>query len=173
MSRAPSSKTSAHPAPGSPDEAFVARFEDAKRQSVAQLLFRCARRLNDHAVATLEAPPGAPKLRAAHTSLFPHLELGGIRLTVLAQRLGISKQAVGQLVDDLEAMGMLERAPDPADGRAKLIIISSRGRQWLWKGLAHLGAVEQQLREALGGACVDALHEALQKLDAYLDAPEP
>jgi hypothetical protein len=49
---------------------------------------------------------GRPRLRRSHTSLLPHIDLGGTRVTDLAERLGVSKQAASQLVDDLEAIGV-------------------------------------------------------------------
>ncbi|MBX3248928.1 MAG: MarR family transcriptional regulator [Myxococcales bacterium] len=151
-----------------PTEPYEATLEHAKRASTAQLLFRCARLLNEHALATAPAPAHGPRPRAAHTSLFPHIDLEGTRLTELARRVGVSKQAVGQLVDELEAMGVVERTPDPADGRAKLVRFTTRGRQGLLDGLRHLGAIEAQLAEAIGPARMSALHDALAALDEHL-----
>lgn len=151
------------------DRAFEAEVERAKAQSVAQLLFKCARLLNEQAVARIEQPEGVPRIRPAHTSLFPHIDLEGTRLTTLAGRLGISKQAVGQLVDELEQMGALERVPDPSDGRAKLIRFSRASGRSLLDGLAHLGRIEAELREAIGGARMDALHDGLGALLAELE----
>ncbi len=150
---------------------LAARLERAKAQSVPQLLFKTARLLNERALARLEPPPGATRLRAAHTSLFPHLDREGKRLTELAGRLGISKQAVGQLVDELEQLGMVERIPDPLDGRAKLIRFSKRGAAALLDGLAHLDRLERELVEQLGSERMQALHETLTLLLELLEQP--
>lgn len=141
----------------------------AKAASVAQLLFKAARLLNERAVARARTPPGAPRLRPAHTGLFPHIDLAGTRLTELARRLGISKQAVGQLVDELEQMGAIERVPDPADGRAKLIRFSRRPGRSLLDGLRHLQTIEAELAEELGAERMRALHEGLTALLAVLE----
>ena len=151
------------------EEQFVDRLERAKAQSVAQLLFKCARLLNEQAVARIEVPEGAPRLRPAHTSLFPHIDLEGTRLTVLARRLGISKQAVGQLVDELEAMGALKRIPDPSDGRAKLICFSNDPGVSLMDGLRGLRAFEAELGEAIGEGRMAALHDGLTALLVELE----
>lgn len=145
----------------------------AKSASVAQLLFKAARLLNERAVARLEPVDGAPRLRPAHTSLFPHIDQAGTRLTELARRLGISKQAVAQLVDELEQMGVIERLADPEDGRAKLIRFSRKAGRSLLDGLRHLQTIEAELAGELGVARMQALHEGLTALLAVLERECP
>ena len=124
-------------------------LEREKRGSLLQLMFRSARILNDVAIEQVRRTMGLEGLRPAHTALFPHIDLEGTRLTELARRLGISKQAVGQLVDELEEMGGLERVPDPVDGRAKLVRFRRRkGRLVLFEGLEVLGKLEAALEQA-------------------------
>ncbi len=145
-------------------------LERAKRASTAQLLFRCARRVNERCLEAVRAELGVP-IRPAHTALFPHLDLDGTRQTALAARLGVSKQAVGQLVDELVSMGVLERVPDPADGRARLVRFVG-GREGLMSGVAALSRAERPLWTALGSDRSEALHEALSVLDGLLDVDD-
>ena len=152
-----------------PDPAYVERLEQAKAASVAQVLFKCARLLNEQALARIEQAEGAPRIRPAHTTLFPHLDLAGTRLTELARRLGISKQAVGQLVDELEQMQVVERVPDPSDGRAKLIRFAKKPGTSLLDGLAHLRRLEDELGVAIGAPRMAALHDALGALLVVLE----
>jgi DNA-binding MarR family transcriptional regulator len=156
------------PEPG-PSPEFAAQLERAKAESVGQLLFKCARLLNERALERVEAPDGAPRIRPAHTSLFPHIDLAGTRATELAQRMGISKQAVGQLIDELEQLEVLERVPDPVDGRAKLVRFRQTPGRSLLDGLAHLRALEQELTAAIGPARMAALHDGLTALLAVLE----
>jgi DNA-binding MarR family transcriptional regulator len=150
------------------DERERERLAQAKDASVGQLLFKAARLFEDQALARLRATSGMP-IRSAHTRLFPHIDLEGTRLTVLARRAGISKQAAGQLVDDLVAMGALERVPDPDDGRAKRIRFGRRdGELGLFQGLRVLGELEGELRTSLGDADWEALHTGLRRLVATL-----
>lgn len=144
-------------------------LEAAKRASVAQLLMKGARLLNEQALVLAREQMGMPGLRPAHTSLLPHIDLEGTRLTEIARRLGVSKQAVGQLVAELEAMGGLERVPDPADGRAKLVRFVGGGAGLL-QGLRVLGEVEAELRVRLGDARIDALAETMGLLVDELEA---
>lgn len=143
-------------------DGFEAQLDQLKQQSTAQLLMQAARRLNEHAIGRLREQSKQPGLRAAHTSLLPHIDLEGTRLTVVAERMGVSKQAVGQLVDEMEEVGVLERVADPTDRRAKLIRFTRSGRRWLLKGLAVLGEVESDLQAEMGERQMRALHRSLE-----------
>lgn len=147
------------------DEEFRARFERAKHASTAQILFRTSRLLNDRALALLRERSGVP-IRASHTSLFPHIDLEGTRLTELARRVGVSKQAVGQLVDELEQMGVVRRVPDPDDRRAKRVCFVEDG---LLEGLAVLREVETDLAARIGPDTMHSLREGLLALLTALE----
>ncbi len=145
-------------------------FEAVKRASVAQLLMKCGRLINERGVEQLGDEMGVDTLRAAHTNLFPHIDMDGTRLTEIARRVGISKQAVGQLVDDLEEMGVVERIPDPKDGRAKLVrFLREDGQPVLMRGMAVLGALEADMEAELGARAMKQLHRTLLALEAWLD----
>ncbi|MCB9640646.1 MAG: MarR family transcriptional regulator [Myxococcales bacterium] len=124
------------------------QLEHAKRGSVGQVLMRCARLVNEEGLERVSKKVGV-RLRPAHTALFPHIDLEGTRLTTLAERMGVSKQAVGQLVEELVSWGVLERVVDPEDRRARKIHFVG-GAQALMEGLQVLGEVEGELAEALG-----------------------
>lgn len=143
-------------------------LDEMKRASIAQLLFRCARRLNDKVLKDVEATTGIP-IRPSHTALFPHIDLEGTRQSDLASRVGISKQAINKLVAELEALGVLERSLDPSDGRATLVRFSQRKGRTILDGMALLGNAEREIAVILGDRRNQALHEALLALDAWLD----
>ena len=136
-------------------------LDRAKRASVGQLLLKGARLLDERALERVNSQGPKIPLRPAHTSLFPHIDKQGTRLTELARRLGITKQAVGQLVDDLEQLGVLERADDPEDGRAKLVRLTRTGVEALHHGLSVLREIERELEHALGHRRMRQLHQAL------------
>jgi len=148
----------------------LAALEATKHASTLQLLMRCARLVNGRALERMRQHYGQPSLRAAHTALFPHLDMTGTRLTVLAERVGISKQAVGQLVTELEEMGALERVPDPSDGRAKLICF--KGDE-LMAGLTMLLTLEQELVETAGAAELSGLRAGLLAVLGVVDPKDP
>ena len=139
-------------------------FEAVKSESVAQLLFKCARLWNEQAIERLRQQIDAEWLRPSHMTLFPHIDLDGTRLTDLAARLGVTKQAAGQLVNELIDYGFLERAPDPQDGRARLIVFSDHGRASMMDGLALLAEMERELAGNIGARKMKQLHTALKLL---------
>jgi DNA-binding MarR family transcriptional regulator len=144
-------------------------FEARKRQSVAQLLFKCARLVNDRAIERVNGQRAvSPPLRAAHTALFPHLTSEGVRGADLAKKLGVTKQAVSQLVTELEAWGVVEQVSDPNDGRAKLVRFTAQGERGLLEGLAVLGELELELSQQIGKRRMQELHTALLALEKAL-----
>jgi DNA-binding MarR family transcriptional regulator len=143
--------------------------ERAKAASLGQVLFKCARLLDEQALARVRERTGIG-LRRAHTALFPHIDLAGTRLTDLAKRVGVSKQAVAPLVEEMVEMGVLERTVDPQDARAKRICFTShRGRSGLLEGLAVLAELEAQLGTAIGKRKLVTLHVLLSELLQVLE----
>jgi DNA-binding MarR family transcriptional regulator len=141
---------------------FREELERRKRASLGQLLLRGARLFHERAIAKLGRR--RPEVRAAHTQLYPHIDLEGTRLSELARRVGTSKQAVGQLVSELEAAGVLRRDRDPEDARAKRVSFTPRGRRALLHGLGVLGGIAGELEAELGRARLRRLREDLALL---------
>lgn len=70
------------------------------------------------------------KVSAAHIHITRHLSPQGDRLTALAERAGMTKQAMSDLIDQCEAWGLVTREPDPWDRRAKRVVYTPTGREW-------------------------------------------
>jgi len=146
---------------------------EAVRASVGQRLLKAARLLDERAVARLASHPQAPPLRTAHTRLFPHLDAQGTRGSVLAERMGISKQAVSKLVNELMDWGVLEQVPDPDDGRASLIRLTPAGLNGIGVGLAVLAELEDEVREQVGEQAMAGFATVLDAWIRTLSDPEP
>jgi DNA-binding MarR family transcriptional regulator len=151
-----------------PDDRYLRNLEAAKQASTLQLLFKAARLVDEEAVRRVAAVEGAPRLRRSHTALLPHIDLEGTRISELAHRLGVSKQAVSELIDDLEAAGVVKRSTDPDDARARRVALTPRGRQGLLDGLAVLRRFEQELAVAVGSRTMQELHSALERVLTHL-----
>jgi DNA-binding MarR family transcriptional regulator len=130
------------------DDDFAARFTAARDANLGQVLLLAARLFHEAAIAEVQAA-GHPHLRASHLQLAPFMGLHGARITTMAARAGITKQAVGQIVDELVALGYAAREPDPGDRRARLVVPTERGRAAMFDGLAALARVEARLRPVL------------------------
>jgi DNA-binding MarR family transcriptional regulator len=103
-------------------------------------------------------------LHPSHTAVIPNLPSQGLRLTELAERLGVSVQRAGQLVHALERAGYVEREVDANDARAKLVRYSARGRR-LWRDADALHAeIWDELARQLGRAELGRLSTSLAEL---------
>jgi len=109
--------------------------------------------------------PQKPK----HSAVFAQISPDGSRLTELARKANMTPQAMGELVDELVDMGYVVRRPDPDDGRAKLIVLTKRGRDAVAAGLQTIEGIEEQITEILGERGHRELRRLLSKL---LDASE-
>jgi DNA-binding MarR family transcriptional regulator len=106
-------------------------------------------------------------LRPSHGNAMEQLELeDGLRLTDLAARAGITAQSMGELVDDLEVKGYLERRPDPKDRRAKRIYLTDRGRKNARVAKRATADVESYLAGLLGQQRYQLLRRALEDIVA-------
>lgn len=102
-------------------------------------------------VSRLDAA-GYDDLRPVHGLVFQALRGDGATSSELAERLGVTKQAAGQIVDDLEKRGYVERRPHPAGGRRRLVVLTERARTHLTVAGRTLHDLEAQLSERLHAA---------------------
>jgi DNA-binding MarR family transcriptional regulator len=96
------------------------------------------------------AEEGYDDLHPRHGAVLAYLDEDGIRSTELARLSGRHKQIVGRLVDELEELGYVERRPDPADRRAKLIVPTPKGLEQLRRGDQIVAEIEARHAEATG-----------------------
>lgn len=108
------------------------------------------------------------RLGIAHARLMADLGPGA-RPTELARTLGITKAAVGQLLDVLEAQGLVERAADPSDGRAQIVRPTAKAARLYRAGRAELDRIEREWLDVLGPRRLADLDRALVDLDTWRD----
>ena len=87
---------------------------------------------------------------AAHVHITRHLAVNGSRLTDLAQSAGITKQAMGDLVTQCEAWGLVTREQDAYDKRAKKVVFTEVGLLWLGGFERAVAQAELEFRAAVG-----------------------
>ncbi len=138
--------------------------------SLGFLLIRCGQVFNARGMARVNSEAGAPVLREAHTRLIPHLMVEeGVRITALAQKTGVTKQAVQQLVADLLELGVVKVSADPDDARARRVMLTELGVHAMEHGAGKLLELEAELAKTLGKKQLRELHAALTKLLPVLE----
>jgi DNA-binding MarR family transcriptional regulator len=111
------------------------------------------------------AEAGFGDVREGHGCVFGFIDAEhGSRLTDLAERSGLTKQAVGEAVAELERKGYLERVPDPRDGRAKVIKLTERGHDACLTGRRLFAEIEREWAEQLGEDLMAGLREAAERI---------
>ena len=114
---------------------------------------------------------GHRDLRSKHGAVLANLDERGTRLTTLARRAEIGTSAMGELVDELERLGYIERRPDPRDHRAKLVVATPAGADALDLAFRAIRRMEARYARLLGKGRHAALREALTRLAASPTAP--
>jgi DNA-binding MarR family transcriptional regulator len=142
------------------------RIRDVRDRHIGRLFLQAHRAYSAHAVELLRAR-GYDQLGAAHAAILPHIDLEGTRVTVIAERAGMTKQGAGHVIDDLERQGLVTRTPDPTDKRAALVQFTDAG--WEYLRIAHDLKVEIESDYALllGSDTFEALCADLARIIDY------
>lgn len=111
---------------------------------------------------------GFQRIRPAHLQVFGNIDWKGTRLTALAERAGITRPSMAELVDELERAGYIDRRLDPADRRAKLILLTREGRRVVTRALRAVRDIEHDYAEVVGEKRFDELCRTLQDLVDHL-----
>ena len=144
---------------GAPSGDFAPAVGAASRAMIAAMMARLSGR-------------GFEGMTPAFASLIPLLDAAGARPTALAQKSGVTKQAMSQLVRELETRGYVEQVPDPTDTRAKIVRLTRRGVALREACLLVRGELQGLATETLGKARLARLQRDLMQLAAALN-PSP
>ena len=155
-----------------PDKTEFERVKAGQIDHMGVKLWSASHAFVDRMMKKLAAG-GFHDLTTAHSALLPHLDIEGSRITLLASRSGLSKQAIGQMVDELERRGYVTRQPDPADGRAKLVRYTAKGLRFITDSQSIKSDLETECRHALSHQEFADLERSLTKLAQALNASDP
>lgn len=160
-------RTNATPddAPAMPRTPPSASFDETRRLGIGRLLLMARRDFVRRLQARMLAA-GEPW----HSSMLisSYLDSDGTRSGEIARRIGVSKQAVGRMVRDLEALGLLTQAPDPDDGRATRVRFTDAGLRYMVRMHRQIDAIERDYEALLGPEQFGAMRETLRRV-AYGD----
>ena len=143
--------TEAHPAP---------QDTPWRLTHLGRLLGQALRRFDERVLSLMASNVDVPlalsnlaardQVGAAHIHITRHLAVGGSRLTELAASAGMSKQAMGDLVNQCEAWGLVTREADPHDKRARRVLFTESGLLWLEAFRHAVAQAEDEFRQAVG-----------------------
>ncbi len=105
---------------------------------------------------------GVPEMTIPQILILPNLDADGTRISELARRVGVSRQAVHQTLGELADLGLLEVVADPTHGRAKLARLTDRGRKIDRDALKVIARLERDLARRIGKRNLASLHRALE-----------
>ncbi|HZZ50612.1 MAG TPA: MarR family transcriptional regulator [Pseudonocardia sp.] len=103
-----------------------------------------------HELFTALAELGFDDLKHRHGAVLAYLDADGVRPSELSRLSHQYKQIIGTLIDELTALGYVERRPDPSDGRAKLVYPTERGLAQMRAADAILAAMQRRHAQLVG-----------------------
>ena len=134
------------------------------RVHIGQLLTQLTRLFQTELFDRLIAA-GLKDARVPHTHVTAYIKTEGSRLTELAAQARMTLPAMSELVDDLQRIGIVERRPDPSDGRAKLICLTDAGWEAMRTARGVIAEIEADYAQLVG---VERFEAAAQTLDELL-----
>ena len=129
------------------------------------------RDLHDATSGRRRAPAATRGLRSSQIRMLSLTPTDGMRVTDLADRVGMTKQALGEFANELERQGLLETVRDPADRRVRILRPTRRGRQAVAAAEKVIAEIEDEWCERLGPRKWAQLRRLLvQARDTHPDA---
>ncbi|MGA7149149.1 MAG: MarR family transcriptional regulator [Microbacterium sp.] len=107
---------------------------------------------------------GHPAIRVSHVPVFVHIDAAGTAISTLAERCGVSRQAMSMTVRDLERLGYVVTTPSPADRRALLTSLTERGARLCEDATRISAAVAARWSRELGQDAVPQLRRHLRTI---------
>ncbi len=111
---------------------------------------------------------GYPEIKHAHNSVFATLLVTGNRATDMADRAGITRQSMGEIIRELVGLGILEMKPDPDDRRAKLVTYTAYGRECARVGYQHIVDLEKEFADEFGEQDYEIVRKFLERIPSLL-----
>lgn len=140
----------------------AAQQPDPERINTIALLGRAYSRLGFQIVDGVVGA-GFPQ-KPRHSAVFAQIRPEGSRLTDLARGANMTPQSMGEILDELEELGYVERRPDPSDRRAKLVTLTALGRECVAAGERTIRGLESEIDERIGAGAHAELRRMLERL---------
>jgi len=136
---------------------------EMRQDNIGRLFQRAARAYSELALEKFKKY-GYEDLSLFHTALISNLDVEGSQISTIAERAGVSKQAMGQLAKELEAKGLIQRVPDPSDKRAVLLKFTDDGIKFLEVAYQIKLEIESEYADIIGDENMLILRDLLGQL---------
>ncbi|MDO8280425.1 MAG: MarR family transcriptional regulator [Burkholderiaceae bacterium] len=140
-----------------------------RRHNPGRVLDNALRRFEDRVMELLREA-GHVQTRRSHVNLTRHLDLEGTRITELARRAAMTNAAMTELIDQCESLALVERVPDPADGRARIVRFTPLGLAWLDAFGRAVERAQREMAKEVGKPAMAMLLEDIARYAAAADA---
>lgn len=137
-------------------------MEKLETAPMGQLLLRAFRWFDESLLALLKEQ-GWPELSHSQSMVMAFLGNGGIRISELARRLGVSRQAAQKSVSELEKADLLKTEVDPTNSSAKIVVLTTKGKAIVVAALSLFSEIELELAERIGRTNLGNMRKALEK----------
>lgn len=138
-----------------------------ERRPLISLVDKAHRALQADMIRAAQAS-GQPEAKLAHNAVFATLQLEGSRAADMAARAGITRQSMGEVVRDLERLGLVETVPDPEDGRARIVRYTKAGLVSAQAGYDRIIELDEKIAKVLGPQAYEVLRNALEQIPALV-----
>jgi DNA-binding MarR family transcriptional regulator len=136
------------------------------------LLLRLAHQQWTQAVDAALDAAGFGDIRPPHANVFTFVPRDGIQVSELTKLARVRKQTMAQAVEELEALGYVERRPDPNDRRARLVFLTDRGKKVRPVAVAAGKQVDARWVELTSPQTIAELRASLTEVLTRLQAPD-
>ncbi|MCP4535558.1 MAG: MarR family transcriptional regulator [Chloroflexi bacterium] len=148
------------------------QLNDLRQRHLGRLLLRTYRAFSSRAIEKLRLR-GYTNLALAHTMLLTNVDVDGTRFTALAEKVGVSRQAIGNLVRNLEQQGYVTRMVDPLDRRAFIVTLTETGWHLLEAVVDVKMEIETEYSAILGAEQMQMLRTKLMRLLDQVETATP
>jgi DNA-binding MarR family transcriptional regulator len=133
-----------------------------RTDNMGRLLSNALRRFEERVMA-LMIERGHVQMRRSLINLTRHLDLAGTRITDLARRAAMTNAAMSELIDQCEAIGLVERIADVADKRARIVRFTANGEEWLKDFGRAVAKAQREMAEEVGQQELSVMLAALAR----------
>jgi len=148
----------------------LAQFAESASNDLGRLLQGAALSMNT-AVLTQLGQQGHPRIRPSHIAVFAGLDDSGTHISVLAARAGISRQAMGLVVREVESLGYIQTELDAADRRATIVRLTDQGIAFCRLAIDISAEWNREVERLLGSADGDRLRDQLREITELFSRP--